>query len=72
MRKHTTHFNDCGCLSEKLDKRIRELEKALGTVLHHEMSDRKSQAEFGGYVLDEDVKKMVLEALNQNRGEGKT
>lgn len=29
MKKHTTHFDDCGCLSAAKDKRIKELEGAL-------------------------------------------
>ena len=37
-RPHTTHFDDCGCLSERLEKRIAELQAEVArlewTVTH--------------------------------------
>lgn len=32
MRKHTTHFDDCGCLSENKNKRIEALEWELKEI----------------------------------------
>lgn len=36
---------------------------ALEKVLEYEMSDWKSQQEFGGYVLDDDVREAVQQAI---------
>jgi hypothetical protein len=32
MRKHSTHFDDCGCRSERYELRIRELETKLAAL----------------------------------------
>ncbi len=45
----------------------RELAEALEAVLLGDMGDAKAQAQFGGYVLDPDVRLIVCAVLNKWR-----
>lgn len=37
MRKHTTHFNDCGCLSDKFLMVLEYVEDEAGADCHHSL-----------------------------------
>lgn len=45
-----------------------ELLEALQCVLENEASDHKAQEEFGGYVLDDDVRRVVITAIAKATG----
>lgn len=44
MREHTTHHDDCGCLSETKDLRIQTLEQALKHLLEKGSALKKYHA----------------------------
>lgn len=49
-----------------------EMLEALQCVLENEASDHKTQEEFGGYVLDDDVRRVVIAAIAKATGAAPT
>ena len=45
-----------------------EMLEALQFVLENEASDHKAQEEFGGYVLDDDVRRVIIAAIAKATG----
>lgn len=63
--------NDDGevCMSydvRKLEESHQRLLDALNFVLEHDMGDYKTADEFGGYVLDEDIRAFIQDAISKS------
>ena len=41
MKKHITHFNDCGCLTKKYEDKIDELKKEIKRLKKYENAWKK-------------------------------
>lgn len=65
MRKHTTHFYDCGCRSERLNKEIDFFRSRLAEA------EKEKREEFlrGARVMREKAAKIVEDVTIENRWE---
>ncbi len=63
MTDHTTHFDDCGCKSARLERRVAELEAYIFTARQHLHSTDEQSRVSATVLLDSTGEPTALKAL---------